>query len=272
MQKPVVREKTPGHDPNEMSFLEHLEVLRKHLIRGLIAIGICSLVAFAFVEAILQKVVLAPLKTTFITNQVLCRWYSALCIQTKKVVLQASAPAEQFIKAIVLAIATGFIVAFPYVCWELWRFVKPGLYPHEIRRIKGSVFVVSLLFFLGVAFGYFVLVPFTLSFFSNFQLAPEIQNLWRIGQVIGWVLQLSIACGLLFQWPLLSMTLAQLGVLSPQWLKKYRKHFIVVIFIIAGIVTPSPDVLSQLVLALPMLLLYEISVWLVKKAYKKRRS
>jgi sec-independent protein translocase protein TatC len=266
---PQKRFRPPVDDPKEMPFLDHLEELRWHLIRGLIAILLAAVIAFVFLPSLFQWIVLAPFSPNFPTNQMLCWLTNAWCSKNIPVRFLAISPTEQFVKSIVIALGVGFIVAFPYMVWELWRFVKPGLTPEERKSVKGAVFLVSFLFFLGAGFGYFILTPFTLAFFSHFQISPLVENQWRIGSVVGLIFQLTIASGLLFQMPLVLSFLGRIGILSSELMKRYRRHAIVVILVIAGILTPSPDVISQLVLATPMFLLYEVSHFLVKRQERR---
>jgi len=171
----------------------------------------------------------------------------------------------------VLALATGLVVGFPYLVWELWRFIRPGLYRHERQALQGIVLWVSLLFFVGVAFGYGVLVPFMLRFFASFHLAAEVENIWRIGDVIGLVVQTCLAVGLVFQLPILLWGLSKAGLVSSQALRKGRRYAIAAAVILGGVLTPSPDVLSQLLLAVPLWGLYELSIWVVALSERRTR-
>lgn len=254
-----------------MSFLEHLEILRWHLIRGLIGIGAGMIILLAFVQEIIQYIILAPLQINFPTLQLLCKLSSPNCLKEIPIKLQAISPAEQFTKAIVVGLAGGFIISFPYFIWEIWRFVKPGLYPEEIKKLKGMVGIISGLFLLGIGFTYFIVLPFTFRFFITFQLTPEIENIWRVGDIISLVIQFCLGGGLLFQLPVLVYALANIGILTPERMRKFRKQSYLGILIIAGILTPSPDVFSQLLLAAPMSLLYETSIWICAKVDRQRQ-
>ncbi len=251
--------------------MEHLEELRWHIIRSLIAIGICMIFFFAFIQDFINQVVLAPFSAKFFINDFLCRMNETLCFGKIEVNLQATEPYEQFTRAIYIAFIGGFIVAFPYVAWEFWRFLKPGLLEEEIKKTQNFVLVVSILFLLGVCFGYFIISPFSVIFLSKFQIADGIQNNWRIGSVIELIAQITLAGGLLFQLPVLSYFLGRMGILSSKFMKKYRRHSIVLILVIAGILTP-PDPLSQIFLGIPMYLLYELSIGLVKSIENKEKT
>jgi sec-independent protein translocase protein TatC len=256
----------------EMTFLEHLEELRWHLVRMLVAIAVAMVILFAYIQELVQYVILAPFRSDFPTHRLLCYLNQHFCFQKIEVQMQATDPTEQFTRAILIAAVAGIVITFPYCVWELWRFVRPGLEPQEIKALRGVVAVVSSLFLLGVLFAYFVICPFSLSFFASFKLAPDIQNIWRIGEVIGLIVNLSLAGGILFEMPVIAYVLARLGILGPAVMRKYRRHAIVGVLIIAGILTPSPDILSQILLALPMLLLYELSIRIVARVQEKAQK
>jgi len=262
---------TPPGFEKQMSFLQHAEALRWHVMRMFIAVAIGMLGMFIFVQELVEYVILGPMDANFPTHKLLCQINPSMCMQGVQVKLQATNPSEQFTKAILIAIAGGIVIAFPYIIWELWRFVKPGLYIKEIQATKGLIAVVSILFFTGVAFGYFIVTPFTLSFFSTFSLGSQIENIWRIGDVISLVVQITLITGLLFQLPVLAYFLGRLGMISAAFLRKFRKWSVVAILVIAGILTPSPDMMSQVLLAAPMYLLYEISILVVAR-YEKTKA
>lgn len=258
----------PLDQEREKPFWAHLEDLRGHLWRSLIVVLLLALVAFWKVDWIVHEVLLAPLQSDFPTLRWLCKG-TPDCMPPVR--LQATHPTEQFLKAMVLALATGLVVGFPYVIWELWRFVRPGLYRHERKALKGIVAYISALFFVGVAFGYFVLVPLMLRFFVSFQLAQEVENIWRIGEVIGLVVQTTLAVGLVFQLPILLWGLSQAGLVSAQGLRKGRRYAVAGAVILGGVLTPSPDVLSQILLALPLWGLYEVSILVVALSERRRK-
>jgi sec-independent protein translocase protein TatC len=188
-----------------------------------------------------------------------------------RVRLQAIAPSEQFLKALVLSFAIGVIIAFPYIVWQVWQFIRPGLYRHEVRALKGIVFYISGLFFVGVLFGYYVLVPLMMRFFMGFQLMSEVENIWRIGDVIGLIVQTVLASGLAFQLPVLLWGLSWAGLVTAEGLIRWRRYAILAAVVLGGVLTPSPDVLSQLLLALPLWGLYEVSVLVVRLSERRRR-
>jgi sec-independent protein translocase protein TatC len=244
-----------------MSFLEHLEELRWHLVRSVLAILVGMVACLVFIQEITEIVILGPTRPDFPTNRLLCEINPDICVGSVTVSLQSIAPTEQFTRALLTGIVAGLIVAFPYIAWEMWRFVKPGLKTRELKRMRGVVLVVSALFLLGVAFSYFILFPFTYSFLATFQITPDIENNWRIGSVIALLVQLVLAGGILFEMPVLAWVLTRIGLLGPRFMRKYRKHAVVGIIVAAGILTPSPDFLSQLIMAIPMYALYEVSIF-----------
>jgi len=261
----------PLDQERDLPLWAHLEALRNHLLRSLAAVIIGSGFAFWKLSWILDRLVLAPLRTDFVTFRALCRL--GACVETfLPPKLQATAPTEQFIKALVLSVSIGLILAFPYIAWEIWRFIRPGLYRHERKALRGIVSYISILFMLGVAFGYFVLVPLMMRFFMGFQLSAEVQNIWRIGDVIGLVAQTVLATGLAFQLPVLLWGLSWAGLMTAESLKQWRRYAIVAAVILGGVLTPSPDILSQLLLAVPLWGLYEMSLWIVRLSERRRRS
>lgn len=263
LDQPDITPRLPKGFNQEMSFLDHLEALRWHIIRSILAMVVGMVVAFVYVSWLINEVVLWPLSADFPTLRWVCGLDAGLCPEKAKVTLQATEPSEQFTRALLVAIVSGFIAAFPYIFWEVWRFIRPGLMVAEIRKTRGVIAIVSLLFFMGVFFGYFVVTPFTLSFFSSFSLSPQVENIWRIGTVISLVVQICLAAGILFQMPVVAYFLARVGILHAAAMRRVRKHAIVGSLIVGGILTPSPDLLSQLLLAIPLLALYEVSILIV---------
>lgn len=376
----------------EMSFLEHLEELRWHIMRSLVAIALVGVFIFIYRYEVIGDVLLAPLDGDFPMHRFIC-WFkqnvlmqeNVACLDAINVDLQFISPYEAFLKALTVAFVGGFIVAFPYVLWEVWRFIKPGLHEHERKSLRGNVSVMSMLFFMGVSFGYFIITPFSVQFLANFKLTsgndntvvvkqidaspteetpqeisqpfntfelngfkqpdgtisiegtivsgttkqavgqlnfegiipdsgqvqlngtfhldlealqnsqlsektqaqtlpqeietiepeentgPVIENNWRLGNVIGLIIQIALAGGILFELPIMVYYLTKMGLLSPDFMKKYRRHAIVVILILAAIITP-PDPLSQLLLFFPLFILYEISLKICKRIYKQREA
>lgn len=249
----------------EMSFLDHLEELRWHIIRAVGAILVFTIVAFIFIDDIFEYVLLGPAKTNFWTYRQMCKLadftgYADLCVKQLTFKLQALGLSDQFTMSLTSSFFVGLSFAFPYAFWEVWRFVKPGLRPEEKRAARGAVFFVSLLFALGVLFGYFIVTPLAINFLVNYTLSARIENNIDITSYIGVVVTLALGCGLIFQMPIVAFVLSKVGVLTPKFMRSYRRHAWIVILIVAGVITPSPDMYSQILVAMPLALLYEISI------------
>lgn len=250
---------------SEMSLIDHLEELRWHLIRATIAVGILMVVAFFNIKFIFEYVLIAPAKTNFWTYRQLCALgeylgtKDALCIQKISFELQSRTMTGQFMMSITASAMIGLIIGFPYVFWEIWRFVKPALYKKEQKVASGAVFWVSLLFIFGVVFGYYIVTPLSINFLANYQIADSIKNQFDIVSYLSTVITLVMGCAFLFQLPILVYFLAKIGVITASFMRRYRRHAIVVILILAGVITP-PDVFSQIIVSLPLWILYEIGI------------
>jgi sec-independent protein translocase protein TatC len=249
----------------EMSFLDHLEELRWHIVRAAGAILVFMLAAFVYIEEIFDKVLLAPAKTNFWTYQQMCKLadytgYADLCVKSLDFKLQALGFSDQFTMSMTSSFFIGLCFAFPYAFWEVWRFIKPGLRQEEKNAARGGVFYVSFLFILGLMFGYYIVTPLAVNFLVNFKLSPQIQNNIDITSYISTIVTLSLGCALIFQMPIVAFVLSKVGVLTPKFMREYRKHAWIVILIVAGIITPSPDLYSQVLVAMPLMLLYEVSI------------
>lgn len=269
----------PGQ--SEMSFIEHLEALRWHIVRSVLAIVIIAILAFLKIDWLFENVIMGPLKADFVSVVGLCKLShflhigNTLCLQAANVQLQTTAFGSQFISSITIAFVCGFIIAFPYVFWEFWRFVKPALSTREIKSTRGSIFFVTFFFLLGISFGYFLLAPFTFSFLSNYQLGVSHMLITRptLDDYLDNLLDILIGSGIAFQLPLISYVLTQIGLITPAFLRTYRKYAYVAILFVAAVITPSPDWMSQTIVALPLILLYEISIRIsvrVEKELKRK--
>ncbi|HEU0109336.1 MAG TPA: twin-arginine translocase subunit TatC [Flavisolibacter sp.] len=265
-----------GEEQAEMSFIDHLEVLRGHLFRSVVAIAIGAIVAGIFNKFIIKQVLLGPTHDSFPTYGVICKigkslnLGNALCMEGIDLKMQSTIVSGQFSMWFTVILVSGLIIAFPYVFAQFWDFIKPALTKKELNRTRGVIFWVSFLFFTGVAFGYFVVAPYALNFFFHFQLDEIIENRWTINSYIDMMLPLVLGSGLAFQLPLVIFFLAKIGLVTAVYLSKARKYAVVIIFIVAGIITPGPDVISQLAVALPLMLLYEISIILARRVDKER--
>ena len=257
-----------------MSFLDHLEALRWHLLRSVAAILIFTVLAFLAKSIVFGQIILGPSKIDFFTYRILCQignslGITALCIDELPFTIQSRQMTGQFSMHMTSSFVVGFIAAFPYVFWEVWRFISPGLYDQEKNAARGAVFFVSLLFLLGAAFGYYVLSPLSINFLSNYQLDPSITNEFDITSYVTTLTMLVLASAIMFQLPVVVYFLSMSGLVSSKMLKAYRRHSIVVILVVSAIITP-PDVISQLLIAMPILVLYEIGISIAKRLEKKR--
>ncbi len=255
-------------DQNQMSFLEHLEELRRRLIKSAIAILAFAVLAFVFKGVVFDQIILAPKNTTFITYRVLC-YFSRLIGLGDELCLASSFKLQnidmsgQFTSHLVVSVVAGIVVSFPYVFYQVWSFVAPGLSDRERGTARGVVFFTSLLFMLGVAFGYFVVAPLSVQFLGSYTVSDQVENIIALNSFISTITTTTLASGLVFQLPIVVYFFAKLGIVTPQLLKTYRKHAIIGVLIIAAIITP-PDIASQILVTLPLLVLYEISIYIAK--------
>ncbi len=262
-------------DDKEMSFIEHVDELRKHLKRIILAVLIATIGVFCYIETLFHQVIVAPLRNDFFTYRVLCefgqKYYhnNNLCVKPIQVSLQNTDMAGQFTLSFKLSFIAGLIVAMPYILWQLWLFIKPALNFKESKGLRGFVFYTFILFMLGILFGYFVLCPISINFLSNYTLSPTIKNEINIDSILGFISLLVLGTGLIFELPVLIYFLARIGLISSSFLKKYRKYAVVIILIIAAIVTP-PDVISQVILTIPMYMLFEMGIVVAKRVEKKQ--
>lgn len=254
-------------DPNkEMSFLDHLEALRWHLVRTAIFMVVMMVVAFANKSFLFDTVIFGPMNSNFITYRWLCELSEKLsidlCITQFGFSLIAVELAAQFTTHIWVSFIAALIVGFPYLAWELWRFVKPALTHNELKYTRGVVFFVTLLFVSGVLFGYYLLAPLSINFLGTYQVSESVKNTITINSYISILTTLTLASGLVFQLPVVVFFLSKIGIITPGFMRTYRRHAMVVILIVAALITPSPDVSSQLLVSLPLFLLYELSIFI----------
>lgn len=265
---------TPDKNPNEMSFLDHLEELRWHLIRSTLAIVIVGVVAFLMKDFIFDTVIFGPKKPDFPTYGIFCKlsqWLGfseAFCTTEPLFRVQSRVMAGQFSAHIWTSIWAGFILAFPYILWELWRFISPGLYEKERKYSRGFIIIASLLFFMGVLFGYYVVSPLSINFLGSYTVSDEVFNDIDLGSYISTVRASVIACGLIFELPIVIYFLTKVGLVTPEILKKYRKIALVLVLVLSAIITP-PDVASQIIVAVPVLILYQVSIYISKVVIKR---
>jgi sec-independent protein translocase protein TatC len=261
----------------EMSFLDHLEELRWHVVRSAFAIVIFMIVAFVFTPWIFDNIIFAPSKPSFPTFQALCRLgeitgaKDKLCVEEIPFKIQSRYMTGQFTMQFLSAFVIGLILAFPYVFWEIWRFIKPGLHIKERLVTRGAVFWVTFLFTLGILFGYYVLCPMSIWFFSSYTISDVIVNEFDITSYVQTIVALVFGSGLLFQLPIVVYFLTKIGILTPQFMRTYRKHAVVIILILAALITP-PDPLSQTIIALPLYVLYEVSIFVSAGVLRNKRK
>lgn len=258
-------------EENEMSFVDHLEQLRWHIIRSVLSIMVFAVAAFLSKDIIFHHIILAPSRTDFWTYRMLCEsGVDALCIDKLPFILQSRQMTGQFTMHLTSSFLIGLICAFPYAFWEIWRFVSPALYHEEKSVSKGAVFFVSILFFLGIFFGYYMVAPLSINFLANYQLDPTILNEFDITSYISTISMLVLTCGLMFQLPVVVFFLTKTGVATPQAMRQYRKMAIVVILIVSAVLTP-PDIMSQILISMPLLILYEISIYVSAFMLRKNK-
>ena len=263
-------------DPNtEMHFLDHLEALRWHLVRSAAAVVVFAVVAFLNPEILFDKIILGPKDPNFPTYRFLC-WLAEksgvdFCIREIPFSLINIDISGQFSTHLYIAFMAGFVMAFPYFIWEIWRFIKPALTKKEISNSRGIVLATSFLFFAGVLFGYFVVAPLSVNFLGSYQISEQVSNQIGLSSFISTVTMLSFSSGIVFELPVAIFFLSKLGMVSPPFLRKYRRHSMVIILIVAAVITPSPDITSQILVAVPLFLLYEISIG-VSAAVERNRA
>lgn len=262
---------------NEMSFLDHLEELRWLLVRSSAAVVVMAVVSYFFADYIFDELIFGPTDPSFVTYRFFCEashylgFADSICITELNFIIQNTEMEGQVNIFVWVCITAGFILAFPYILWEFWKFISPALYEKEKKNAKLFIFVASILFFLGVLFGYFVIVPMSVNFLATFTISSVVKNQFSIDSYVSMVKTAVIASGLFFELPIIIYFLTKLGLVGPNFLRKYRKYAVVIVLIVAAIVTP-PDVVSQITVAIPMLLIYEASIWIsvfVEKNKKK---
>ena len=267
-------------EESEMTFFDHIEELRWHIMRSILAWLVAAIAIFVYIDWVYDNIILAPANKDFFTYGALCRfgnWLhmgNSFCMPPVKIDFQVTTVNGTFSSAISIAMIGGIIAAFPYIFWEVWRFIKPALSPKERRYGTGSIFWVSLCFFTGAAFGYYLLAPFTFNFLASFTLGKTgmIQYRPAIDDYIDSLTNLMLGCGIAFELPVISYVLAKIGLITGSILKKYFKFAFVIILVVAAIITPSPDWTSQFLVAIPLLILYWISIILTTRVEKQRRK
>ncbi|UAB86189.1 twin-arginine translocase subunit TatC [Zunongwangia sp. SCSIO 43204] len=263
----------PQEEP-EMSFLDHLEELRWHLIRAVLAVVIAATLAFFLKGFIFDVLLFGPSKGDFWSYSMLCELSQIVgidggfCFEELPFTIQSRTMGGQFSAHVWTSITAGFIIAFPFVIYEFWKFVAPAMHENERKHAKGFIFVTSFLFFLGVLFGYYVVTPLSINFLGKYQVSEVVLNEFDLSSYISLVRASVIATGLIFELPIVIYFLTKVGVVTPQFLKTYRKYALVIVLILSAVITP-PDIVSQIIVAVPVLILYEVSIVISKVIYKR---
>ncbi len=258
----------------EMTFLEHLEELRWHIVRSFISIVLVAVFAFIYKEILFDVIIFGPSNPDFLTNSVLCTIASklnmpALCINQEKIQFQNILMSGQFTTHLKVSFIAGLIVAFPYIFWEFWRFIKPALYQEEVKHSRGAIFFASILFTVGVLFAYYIICPLSIHFLANYHVSNKVENILNLGSYISTVSSIVLAGGIIFELPILIYFLAKVGLITSKSLKKYRRHAIVASLLLAAIITP-PDVISQVLVCVPLIFLYEGGIIIAANIERKR--
>jgi sec-independent protein translocase protein TatC len=264
------------NNKNEMTFLEHLEELRWNIIRSLIAVIVGAIIAFIFKNIIFDKIIFAIRDPDFITNSILCHLsrkfnMPSLCFNSKNFQLINISMVGQFSMHMWVSFFAGVIIAFPIIINEFWNFFSPALYNNEKKYARIAVVYSSILFFIGTLFGYFLITPLTIFFLSNYTISNQVINQININSYVYTIVSVSVASGVVFELPIIVYFLSKIGLMTPNFMRKYRKHAIVVMLIIAAIITP-PDIFSQLLVTIPLIILYEISIFISKRVISQKNN
>lgn len=253
-----------------MSFLQHLEELRWRLVRSVVVILVFAVAIWCYQEWIMDHIFISMAHADFITFEVFCKQMNFMCVDEIPIDFQSTTVSGQFSYALMMSFLGGLVLAFPYVFYQLWSFIKPGLKANEKSMVKGIVFYVSILFFFGILFGYFIVAPMSVQFFGTYSMSHSIKNNFTISSYMSTILSTIFYSGLFFLLPVVAYILGKIGIVSSGFMKKYRKHAIVGVLILAAIITP-PDMISQIIVSIPILFLYEMGIFVVVRVEKKRR-
>ncbi len=258
-------------EEKEMSFLDHLEELRWHIIRSLVSVVLFACIVFFFKDFVFNKIILGPKNPNFPTYRFICSLSDVLCFSPPEFKLLPRELGEQFFTHLKVSIWLGIIISFPYIFWEMWRFIKPGLYKNEQKAARGIVFVCSSLFLLGVLFGYYVISPFAVSFLAGYNISDEIISSPTLASYVNNVTMFTVPTGIIFELPIVIYFLSRIGLVTPDLMRNYRRHAVIMILLFAAVITP-PDVVTQFLIGIPVFVLYELSILISKRAYKKYQS
>jgi sec-independent protein translocase protein TatC len=272
------RLRSAGDEQEEMSFIDHLEVLRWHIVRSVLAILTSAILFFIYIDEIFDVVIMGPTRNDFISYRAFCQLSHALgmgdslCMPPMKLSLQVTSISGTFMSSITIAVVGGLLAALPYVFFEIWKFIKPALKPSELKYTRGIIFWVSMFFFMGAAFGYFMLAPFTFNFLSNYTIGDigVIDYRPTLADYLDSLIDITLGAGIAFELPMATWLLSKLGIITPNFLRTYRKYAYVALLVVAAVITPSPDWGSQLIVVVPLVLLYEISILIAARVKKKQ--
>lgn len=273
----MTKKLAPATEEGEMSFLDHLEELRWHLIRSVVAVCIAAGAAFLAKSFIFDVLLFGPSKGDFFSYNMLCKISNfvgidgGFCFEELPFTIQSRTMGGQFSAHVWTSITAGFIIAFPYIIYQFWQFVAPAMKREERKYARGFIFITSLLFFLGVVFGYYVVTPLSINFLGKYQVSEEVINQFDLSSYISLVRASVLATGLVFELPVVIYFLTKVGVITPGFLKKYRKYALVLVLFVSAVITP-PDIVSQIIVAVPILILYEVSIVISKVIYKKEEK
>jgi sec-independent protein translocase protein TatC len=273
----ISTKKNNGSNPEkEMTFWQHLEELRWHILRSAIAIMVFTVVAFSSRKIIFDQIILAPKEPDFLTNRLLCKLADllsapALCLDSLNLQIVNLTMAGQFMTHLYISVVAGLILSVPYVIWEIWRFVKPALRVRERRYTGGAVVIMSALFLLGVLFSYYLIVPMTLNFLGTYSISEFVENQISLKSYISTIVSLCLGVGLVFEMPVFVYFFSRIGILTPKFMKTNRKYAVIIILIVAAIITP-PDVFSQIMVSIPLFILYEVSIIISRRVYNRRQE
>ena len=270
-----MKKKKTASPEKEMSFLDHLEELRWHLVRSTIAVVVLAVLAFIFKRFIFDTLIFGPTRPEFPTYRMFCDISQSMgmdtfCFQEMPFRIQSRTMAGQFSAHMWTSIYAGIIVAFPYILFEFWRFISPGLKEKERNSSRGFIVVASILFFLGVLFGYYLITPLSINFLGNYQVSEEVLNQFDLDSYISLVRTSVLACGIVFELPILMYILTKIGLVTPEILRKYRKFALIIVLVLSAVITP-PDIVSQIIVAIPILILYEVSIHISKIVIRNQK-
>lgn len=256
---------------SEMSFFEHLEALRWHLIRSAIAVVVFALAAFLNYHFIFTEIIMGPFKPDFWTYRMMCKLGEGFCVSKINAEIINTEVAGQFMLQINSSVLIGIIVSIPYILWEIWRFIKPALLSKEKKAASGFVFYASALFILGILFGYYIIAPESISFLASYTVSDTIKNEFTVGSYLSMVATITLIIGIVFELPILIYILASIGILTGTFMKKTRRYSVVILLIVGAIISPSPDFLTTMIATIPLFALYEVGI-VVASTVERRRA